>query len=71
MTTLELTFSTQAQFDAAVNFYESQSVFYPSQIMNAERTFIFTDDFEADVLEYYMTEELQQTELDGYYFASI
>jgi len=66
---LNIVFSRQDVFEKAKDFYENESAFYPSDVNDEFRTFVFDiENGEADVTEYYMEQELQDTDLDGYYF---
>jgi len=66
---LNIVFSRQDMFEKAKDFYENESAFYPSDVNDEFRTFVFDiENGEADVTEYYMEQELQDTDLDGYYF---
>lgn len=66
---LNVVFSRQDVFERAKDFYENESAFYPSDVNDEFRTFVFDiENGEADVTEYYMEQELQETDLDGYYF---
>jgi hypothetical protein len=66
---LNVVFSRQDVFEKAKYFYENQSSFYPSDINDEFRTFVFDiENGEADVTERYLDQELQEKGLDGYYF---
>jgi predicted ABC-type ATPase len=66
---LNIVFSRQDVFEKAKDFYENESAFYPSDVNDEFRTFVFDiENGEADVTEYYIDQELQDTDLDGYYF---
>ena len=66
---LNLVFSRRDVFEKAKDFYENESSFYPAQVNDEFRTFVFDiENNEADVTEYYLDQELQETDLDGYYF---
>ena len=66
---LNVVFSRKDVFEKAKDFYENESAFYPADVNDEFRTFVFDiENGEADVTEYYLNEELQGTELDGYYF---
>jgi predicted ABC-type ATPase len=66
---LNVVFSRQDVFEKAKDFYENESAFYPTDVNDEFRTFVFDiENGEADVTEYYMEQELQDTDLDGYYF---
>lgn len=66
---LNVVFSRKDVFEKAKDFYENESAFYPADVNDEFRTFVFDiENGEADVTEYYLNEELEGTELDGYYF---
>jgi len=66
---LNLVFSRQDVFEKAKDFYENESAFYPSDVNNEFKTFVFDiENGEADATEFYLDQELQGTDLDGYYF---
>ena len=66
---LNVVFSRQDVFQKAKDFYENESAFYPSDVNDEFRTFVFDiENGEDAITEYYLDQELQGTDLDGYYF---
>ena len=66
---LNVVFSRQDVFEKAKDFYENESAFYPSDVNDEFKTFVFDiENGEADATEFYLDQELQETDLDGYYF---
>lgn len=67
---LGLVFSTDAQYKEGKKFYDGDSVFYADDFSDEFRTLFFkveqNDSF--DTLEFELERELQETDLDGWYF---
>lgn len=70
---LALTFKDSSEFERAKEHFESTSDFYPFEINDEFRTFLFQaqDQADADSTEFYLTQELEgETDLRGYYFST-
>lgn len=67
---LLLKFSNEEQFEKAKIHFETISDFYPYDINNEFRTFYFSvsDQDDADSTEFYLNQELQETDISGYQF---
>jgi hypothetical protein len=69
---LALTFRSKDEFERAKEHFEINSEFYPFDINDEFKTFFFQveDQSEADVTEFYLTQELEgETNLKGYFFS--
>jgi hypothetical protein len=69
---LALTFRDKNEFERAKEHFEINSEFHPFDINDEFKTFFFEveDQSEADVTEFYLTQELEgETNLQGYYFS--
>lgn len=69
---LALTFRSEDEFERAKEHFEINSDFHPFDINDEFKTFFFQveDQSEADVTEFYLTQELEgETNLKGYFFS--
>lgn len=69
---LVLRFKDKENFEKAKIHFEDESGFYPEEINNEFKSFSFIvqDSRDADSTEYYLNNELLETDLEGYYFES-
>jgi len=70
MANLLLTFKNKENYIKGIEFFSTESKFFPNDTNDEFRSLYFQieDGDDADSTEYYIEQELQETEIQDYYF---